>query len=253
MTRSPLPPTQMGGCGFLDALRLVDRAVDPVVLAGERGVRLGPHGPDDLERLLQHAETLGDLRERVPVRVELVLVPARADPEVEAAVAEHVHRGGHFGEQGRVAVAVAGDHLADPDPARVASERGGRGPALECGFEDRPVVGVEVVEEPDGVEPQAFGRLRHPAHRLELLDRILDVDQVEDPALRDEQPEPQPMHACASWAAQPIITSGWIPARGPSGLGLASSGSEPRPASRAARAASSWTTSVEMFARRASP
>ncbi len=47
-----------------------------------------------------------------------------------------------------------------------------------------------MVEEPDRVEAQAFGRLSDPAHRLVLLDRIFDVDEVEDPPLRHEEPEP---------------------------------------------------------------
>ena len=46
--------------------------------------------------------------------------------------------------------------------------------------------GVEVVVEPDRVVAQPLGLLGHAGHRLVLLDRVGDVDQVLSPALRHE-------------------------------------------------------------------
>ena len=57
---------------------------------------------------------------------------------------------------------------------------------------------------------------------------------------RPAQPVAPAMQIRIMAGGQPIISSGSIPASGPSGLGLASSGSGPRPASRAASSASSW-------------
>ena len=53
------------------------------------------------------------VREAVAVGAPLVLVPAGADAGVEPAVAGHVDRRGDLGVEGRVAVAVAADHLPD--------------------------------------------------------------------------------------------------------------------------------------------
>ena len=49
---------------------------------------------------------------------------------------------------------------------------------------------MEVVVDPDGVDPGlGIGRLRDRGHRLELLDRVLDLGQVELPPLRHKNPE----------------------------------------------------------------
>jgi hypothetical protein len=45
---------------------------------------------------------------------------------------------------------------------------------------------VEVVVQPHRIEAQALGLLGHVAHRLVLCGRVLDMDQVHAPALRDE-------------------------------------------------------------------
>src|SRR5205807_372731 len=93
---------------LLHRLRLVDRAAHAVVAAVEGGVLLCPHRRDHLERLAQHPEALGGVRVLVAVRLVLMLVPAGADAEDEAAATHHVDAAGHLREQGRRPVAVAG-------------------------------------------------------------------------------------------------------------------------------------------------
>src|SRR3712207_8244037 len=85
---------------------------------------LGPHAVDDLAGLLEGAHPYRDLGEAVAVGAPLVLVPAGAEPEEEPAVAHHVDRRGDLGEERRVALAVAGDHLPDLDALGVAREPG---------------------------------------------------------------------------------------------------------------------------------
>ena len=77
------------------------------------GIR--PHALDDLDALAQHPDAVLRRRELVAVRLELLLVPAGADAEVEATAADHVEAGADLGGERRLAVAVAADHLPEPD------------------------------------------------------------------------------------------------------------------------------------------
>src|SRR5918997_1531154 len=174
----------------LHALGLVYGPVYLVELAVEDYAVLGPHAVDDLAGLLEGAHPYRDLGEAVAVGAPLVLVPAGAEAEEEPAVAHHVDRRGDLGEERRVAVAVAGDHLPDLDALGVAREPGADRPALEDGVLGRLGGGVEVVVDPDGVVgPGRLGHLGHPRHRLVLLMRVLYLDQVHAPPLRDEDAE----------------------------------------------------------------
>src|SRR2546421_8977982 len=57
---------------------------------------------------------------------------------------------------------------------------------------------MEVVVDPDRVPTAFVGGLRHPRHRLILLDGILDLGQVHAPALRDEDAK---FH-CHDWSLE---------------------------------------------------
>src|SRR5215210_2037141 len=160
--------------GLLHALRLVYGPVYRVELALEDRLVLGPHAVNYLASLPEHPHPLGHFGEAVAVGAPLVLVPARAQAEEEPPVAHHVDRRGDLGEERRVAVPVAGDHLPDLYPLGVAGEAGADGPALECGLLGGPGDGVEVVVDPDRIEPATLlGDLCHPGHRLVLLDGVL--------------------------------------------------------------------------------
>ena len=100
--------------------------------------------------------------EGVAEGIVLRLVPATAEPEDEAPVADLIQRVRHLGEQGRVAERRAGDERADLDL------RGDRRDRAQEG-EDLPAAALvlfrvaidEVIGEPEGVEADLLGRLRH--------------------------------------------------------------------------------------------
>src|SRR3712207_3932749 len=142
--------------GIAHALRFVDGSVYLVEFAVEDDVVLGPHAVDDLAGLAEHSHPLGDLGEAVAVGTPLVLVPAGAETEEEAAVAHRVHRRGDLGQERRVAVAVAGDHLPDLYPLGVAAEPRADRPALEDGVPGGLGDGVEVVVDPERVVATAL-------------------------------------------------------------------------------------------------
>src|SRR6202521_1192813 len=177
--------------GLLHRLRLVDRTAHVVVAAVELGVVLRPHRLDDLQRFAQHSQPLRRLRVFIPVGLVLVLIPTGAYPEDQAPMAHDVDTARHLRQQRGRPVAVASDHLAEPDRARVARESGHRSPALESRLKLSGRNGMKVVVDPDRVKP---GLLRLPsasAHGFELFDRVGDVGQVHPPPLRYEYPELQ--------------------------------------------------------------
>ena len=183
----------------MHAFGLVYRAPDLVILALERGIGLFPHGMEHLQGFTQHAQPLRTIGEGVAVGLILLLVPAGADAEVEASVAQHVDGRGHLSEQSWGPVAVAGHHLAYAHPGGLAGQ-GRRGyPALEIGFQGGRGHGVEVVVQPYGVEPEPFGFGPHPDHGGAFFDGDFKVvahphrqlgQQAAIDALRD-QPVPR--------------------------------------------------------------
>src|SRR2546428_738932 len=85
----------------------------------------------DLGRLREPCDARARLEQRVAERSMLAFVPARAEPEGEAAVARAIDRGRNLHEQRRVPVCGATDHAAQGDPFRQHGEAGERDPALE--------------------------------------------------------------------------------------------------------------------------
>ena len=141
--------------------RLVDRALGVIPLAGERGPFAVGHRDDDLKRLLELLESLG---ERVEFEAELLvfeLEPAGADAEDRPAAADHVQRRDGLGEQRRVAVGIAGDQRRQLDVLGRARQRPERGVRLEhrlVWFAQRWQL-VEVVHHQDRVEACGLGLL----------------------------------------------------------------------------------------------
>ena len=97
--------------------------------------------------------------ERVAVLVVVALEPARADAKDEPAVADVVDGAGHVGEQLRVAVRVARDQRAQLGVAGVGGQRGQQRVGLEVGRVGVAVERVEVVPDPDRVDPEVVGGL----------------------------------------------------------------------------------------------
>jgi hypothetical protein len=174
---------------LLERLRVALGPTDVVVVALERGLALGPHRPHDLHGLVEHPDPVLRLREVVPVRPVLLLVPAGADTPVEAPTRHHVDVGRDLREQCRAAVAVAPDHLAEPDRRGELADRSDRGPALEHRLLGGPGHVVEVVVHPERVESEPLGELGDLDGLGPLGLGAVDRDQVHLPALGHEHPE----------------------------------------------------------------
>ncbi len=170
--------------------RLVDRLVDGVVLARKGRIVFRPHLDQNLSGLAEGPHALARLREPVAIRAPFVLVPARAEPAIQPAMAHHIHCGGHLRQQRGIAIAVTGHHLPDIDTRGIAHETRRAHPGFEGGLQCGPRYRVEVVVDPNRVEVRdAIGFARHPCHRLVLLDGVTDVHQIHPPPLRDEHAE----------------------------------------------------------------
>ena len=209
------------------AAAAADRAVDLVVLALQgRGAR-GPQVAEDLHALGQPADPLTGGGEPVAVGQPLVLVPPGADAHLDPALGDDVDRRGDLGQVGRVAVAHAGAHLAQADPAGHRGEGRHQRPRLVRGLLRRLGHRVEVVVDPDRLPAAdllgALGQARHHAPVLVGL----DADEVHPPALGNKESEPhaQPPHRAPG--APSCCPSVRILPRGPA----------PRPATLPRRAA----------------
>ena len=126
VTFSPPPPIQISGSCWIGFGSQYAPSNDEV-LALERDGLLGPEPLDAPRRVSSRiCEPRARAREREAVRLVLALVPTRADAEDQPAAGEHVDARGFLGEQARVAVRRARDHLAELDRGRVLRERGER-------------------------------------------------------------------------------------------------------------------------------
>ena len=114
--RSPPPPIITGMRD--DRRGRVEGVLGPVALAVERGPLAAQHRDDDLQRLLQLLEAVGERAELDAERLVLELEPAGADAELGPPAGDDVERGDGLGQHGRVAVRVAGDEGAEADVAR---------------------------------------------------------------------------------------------------------------------------------------
>jgi hypothetical protein len=120
--------------GLLQGLGIALGTLEPEPLARVGGIGLGPQRAHDLDGLAQHGDPVPCGEELVAVTAELVVVPAGADPPVEAPTAHHVDGRRDLRQQAWVAVRGAADHLAEPHPRRALAEGGQRRPALEHGL-----------------------------------------------------------------------------------------------------------------------
>src|SRR4051812_17459286 len=104
---------------FLRTLWLVDRLVDRIILTMEDRILFGPHAMDNLAGLAERAHAVAGLGKAVAIGLPFVLVPPRTDAAQQPAMAHDVDGRRDFRQEGRVTIAVAGDHLADLDVLRV--------------------------------------------------------------------------------------------------------------------------------------
>ena len=141
-----------GRMGPLHPLGLAAGVGQLVVVAGE-GRRLLREEPDqDLAGLLEAVAALLGRPELDAVGAGFLLVPAGADPELEAAVRDDVERGGHVGEHGRVPVVDPRHEHPEAEAPRGLGQRRQRDPPLEAGARRVRPDRVEVVERPARLE-----------------------------------------------------------------------------------------------------
>src|SRR5215207_311634 len=148
--------------GSAQTLREVERALQAVVLPLEGSLvaaLTAPHAQADLDRLLQHLETLPLRREGYPESARLFFVVARADAEPGAALGEDVQRGHRLCQDGRVTEMHPRNHRSEHGPLRVGGQKRQGRVALR------------------------FVRLRSPHYRM-LPDVVRDADAVETSLFR---------------------------------------------------------------------
>ncbi len=116
-----------------------------------------------------------------------MLIPARPDAEVQAATREHIDSARHFGQQRRMAIAIARDHLSDADGSGITRQRSRAHPAFKRHFLRGGWNGLKVINEPDGSETYLVSRLSDPRHRFVGFHRVLDPCQIHGPALGNKQ------------------------------------------------------------------
>ena len=155
--------------------RRVDRVAHLVVLAVEAHLLVAQHRYDDLQRLLELLEPVGEGAELVAEGVVLEFEPARSDAERRPATRDVVERRDGLREQRRVTVGVAGHQRREPDLLGVLGQRGQHRVALE----HRLVWGadpgklVEVVHHEDPIEAGGLGCL---GLRHDVLEDVGAVD-----------------------------------------------------------------------------
>lgn len=141
---------------------MVDRAVSRV---------------QDAARAEPVLEELPALREVEPLGRVLLLLPARADADLEPPAREHVERGDRLRGQKRIAVGRDQHvrlHTQPRGRRRHERERHEGVERLMAAAAQPAVLGRGMVGDEGGVEARAFGRLRHLGDRLgahELLAR----------------------------------------------------------------------------------
>ncbi len=152
-----------------DRRRLVDGVLDLVAGAVEARALVAEHRQDDLQRLLQLLEPVGEGAELEAERVVLELEPPGADAELGPTVRDDVERGDDLGQQRRVAVRVAGDEGAQAHVRGLPGQGAERRVALEhegVGVAQHRQL-VEVVHQQHRVEARPVGRRRLGRHLVE--------------------------------------------------------------------------------------
>lgn len=117
------------------------------------------HRHDDLQRLLELLEPLGEgveVESQLPV---LELEPSGADAQDGPPRADDVQGRDHLGEQGRIAIGVAGHQRRQLHPLGGRGQRPERRIRLEHGFVGLAQSGqlIEVVHQEHGVEAGGLG------------------------------------------------------------------------------------------------
>ncbi len=138
---------------------------------------------EDREVVLEQVGPLRDRRERQPELAVLVVVPARAEPELDPAAGHLVDRRHDLGEVARVAERDRGDQSAEPDPRCVPGQSGEDRPGIGGPLSGRPRKALVVVGPEERLEA---GRLGPPDDRQLLLvgQALLGLDHEREAHVR---------------------------------------------------------------------
>src|SRR5256885_1562296 len=119
---------------FLRSLGLVNSTFDLVVCSLKGSFLLCPHRQDNLYGLPQLAQTLASPRIGIAIGPVFMLIPACANTQFKATMAEHIDGARHLCQERRVAITVAGHHLTEANTFGVASESSHACPAFKGHF-----------------------------------------------------------------------------------------------------------------------
>src|SRR6266850_5158843 len=153
----PLRAYPDGRVRSLHRFGLGDGVLQLVEPALEGGPRFGPEELHRLERFVEHRDAIAGARERKAELRELRLVPARADPKLEASVREVVDGDRDLRHESRMPVEVARHVQPHPRALRNRGHRREHGPSVE---DRRRRIGAErekMVEWPDVIESRIVG------------------------------------------------------------------------------------------------
>ena len=134
---------------------------------------------DDLELLGVAVEAVARGLEREAVARVLVLVPARAEPELDPAAGDVVGRDGLARQHRRVAEGRGRDQRAEPQRGGLRGERDERAPGVERAAVRLPVERLVVVRAEEGLEAGGLGGGRQAAPLIPR-DAVLALDHQAD-------------------------------------------------------------------------
>ncbi len=198
----------------LDRLGLADRAGELVTAPIEvKGLILGPQSARNRARFGQSPDSLGRRDDRHAISVVLPadalqerpgqLAAAGPDPEVQPSSGDHVHRGGHLGQQRGCAEPVACHDHAKPQPLGLRGQRREQRPGLQGGSPYVPAQRHHVVPEPGVLEHS--DRVRVPPGPQDLLVadiRLAGLDAEAQPVAITHGRSPDSSSSVRSWPAR---------------------------------------------------
>src|SRR5438093_5326839 len=144
------------GVRRLDGLGIERGVGELVITPFESGAAFGPQRPDHLTGFVQPLEPLAQCVEGKAIGLVLVLLPARAEPEEEAAAGDDVDLRGHLRDHRRMAIRVPQHDGADAEAWHQGGQPSERAPRFEHGALALLRVRHEVVGDAGDVPP---GRL----------------------------------------------------------------------------------------------
>ena len=175
---------EQGRIGLLRRLRQDPQVIDVGELAVIRDALFRPRLNHHVHGFLEPLPAGVDVHAQA---VELLLLVAGADAEVDSAPAEHVQHGYFFGHQDGVVERQDDDRRADADVLRAAHHRAQEGPDSR----QQPVAREAMFSQPHFVEPELVGKLnllQGVVERLGFSETFVEWNDVETAELHKVYP-----------------------------------------------------------------